>query len=279
MTHFLVKPLMQETLMDTIGGLRTSIKSGPILVVEDDPLERKLYKRLVNRVLPGYLAVTAETGKAALDFMAREIPSLVILHLGMPDIDGYTLLNKMRTRPATQRVPVVLMSGRTLTYEDVQRLDHMSVIFISKSILTEEETSGVFEQAVSGRNALPPQTSLVVKQVVVYLQQNYNRAITRHELADAVGVSQDYLSHIFHQELNLSPWDYLTRLRIKKATELLFSASSSIAAIACQVGFEDVSYFNRVFRKQTGCTPSAYRENSAKKTAAKETPQNGSGAP
>jgi signal transduction histidine kinase/AraC-like DNA-binding protein/ABC-type sugar transport system substrate-binding protein len=262
LTNYLVKPLGQQTLLDTINGLRPAIASGPVLIVDDDPQARALYADLVIRALPGYSVRTAESGAKALEMLAEATPALAILHLMMPDVDGFKILEEMRTRPATWRVPVVIMSGRTLSFDDVRRLDHMYVTFHNKYLLSQEETAAAFHQALAGANALPPQTSLVVKHAIAYLHQNYHRAISRQELAMAVGVSKDYLSHIFHQELSLSPWEYLSRYRVQQAKALLRRTHESVTDIAAHVGFDNLSYFNRVFRKHAGCSPTAYREGS-----------------
>jgi len=234
-----------------------------VLIVDDDPQARELYAQLAARALPGCSVHTAENGAVALKRLAEETPALVILDLMMPDVDGFAVLEEMRARPATRRVPVVVMSGRTLSFEDVRRLDHMYVTFQSKDLLSDDETAAAFHRALAGVDALPPQTSLVVKHTIAYLQQNYHHAISRQELAAAVGVSKDYLSHIFRQELGLSPWEYLTRYRIQQAKALLRRTHESVTAIALQVGFDDLSYFNRVFRKHVGCSPSVYRERPA----------------
>jgi AraC-like DNA-binding protein len=76
-----------------------------------------------------------------------------------------------------------------------------------------------------------------------------------------VGVSKDYLSDIFRQELGLSPWDYLNRYRILHAKALLNSTNDSITNIALRVGFNDPSYFGRVFHEQVGLSPRAYKKN------------------
>jgi len=65
---------------------------------------------------------------------------------------------------------------------------------------------------------------------------------------------------VFNRELGLSPWDYLNRYRIYQAKELLRRTSDSIRAIARQVGFKDQAYFSRVFRKVTGVSPKAFRD-------------------
>ena len=84
----------------------------------------------------------------------------------------------------------------------------------------------------------------------------------RWEIADAAGVSEDYLSRVFRQELGLSPWEYLNRYRVLQATQQLRHTSDPVGHVARQVGFKDPAYFSRVFRKLTGQSPSAYREQS-----------------
>lgn len=79
------------------------------------------------------------------------------------------------------------------------------------------------------------------------------RPITRWEIADTVGVSEDYISRVFNRELNISPWDYLNRYRILQSKQLLLDTTDTIGAIAHQVGFKDQAYFSRVFHKVTGC--------------------------
>jgi AraC-like DNA-binding protein len=100
------------------------------------------------------------------------------------------------------------------------------------------------------------------KQAIAYLHQNYTRPISRWEIAEAVGVSEDYLSRIFNRELNISPWDYLNRYRVLQSKQLLLNTTDSIGAIAHQVGFKDQAYFSRVFHKVTGVSPQVFRETS-----------------
>ncbi|MBI5563468.1 MAG: helix-turn-helix domain-containing protein [Chloroflexi bacterium] len=259
-TDFLVKPLNRQTLLDTIGALRPTTDAGLILIVDDDAQARDLYARLIAEAFPGCVIRRAEDGAVALKILDEVTPVLVILDLQMPNVDGFAVLEQLRARSATRRTPVLVMSGRALSFDDVQRLDQLYVTFQSKHLLSEDETTAALRRALAADKALPPQTSIVVKQTLAYLQQNYHRALSRQELASAVGVSKDYLSHIFQQELGLSPWEYLNRYRIQQAKALLSNSRASITDIAAQVGFDDLSYFNRVFRKQEGRTPSQYRE-------------------
>lgn len=99
-----------------------------------------------------------------------------------------------------------------------------------------------------------------MKRAVAYLHENYSRFLSRWEIADAVGDSEDYLSRVFSRELGLTPWDYLNRYRILQAKSLLLNSTEYIGNISRQVGFKDQAYFSRVFHKVTGHSPHAFRE-------------------
>jgi signal transduction histidine kinase/AraC-like DNA-binding protein/ABC-type sugar transport system substrate-binding protein len=260
MINILIKPLSGQTLLDALAAMQPDASRGAVLIVDDDPRACDLYRNIVERALPGYAIRGATSGAAALEALEQEIPSLVVLDLIMPDIDGYAVLERLRANPATRRVPVVLISGWPLSLEHIHRLEQPLVTFQSKDILSPDELGASLRHSLAVSAALPQQTSALVKQAIAYLQQRFTEPISRQELAGAIGVNKDYLSHIFHQELGISPWEYLNRYRVRRAKLLLEDTSLSITAIAAQVGFDDLSYFSRVFNKHAGCSPRAYRE-------------------
>jgi AraC-like DNA-binding protein/DNA-binding response OmpR family regulator len=261
MTNFVAKPTSRDTLMETINSVCPPEKAGPILIVDDDPQVLNLYQRVVAKECSGYPIRTAADGTAALVYMAEETPSLVILDLMMPGMDGFDVLDWMRANEQTRRVPVLILSSRLLNFEDVKRIEqHALVTLQSKGILSENEMVASLHRAIFGSDALPQHTSVLVKRAVVYFHQNYSRPLSRWEVAEAIGASEDYLSRVFHQEMNISPWEYLNRYRILQARELLRCTGDNIKTVAHRVGFTDPAYFSRVFRKVVGTSPSVYRE-------------------
>jgi AraC-like DNA-binding protein len=256
----LSKPFHGSSLLDAIESLRPAETAGPVLIVDDDAQARDLYAALMAQALPGRRLRLADGGQAALEALAQEPPCLVVLDLMMPDVDGFAVLARLRADERTRHVPVIIMSGRILSFDDIAKIDHSLVTFHSKDILSAEETVAALRGALDGADGLARPTSLVVKRAIGYIQHHSASALSRQQIAEAVGVSKNYLTQIFHQELGLSPWEYLSRYRIKQARELLRDTNASITAIAAQVGFEDASYFGRVFRKQVGCSPQAYRD-------------------
>ena len=193
--------------------------------------------------------------------MEKEVPSLVLLDLVMPNISGADVLDQMRADEELRHVPVIILSNKIMTLEDVNRIErHTHVTLQSKGIWSEGETITAINRAIFGKDSLPVHTSGLVKQAIAFFHQNYTRPVTRWEIAEAVGVSEDYISRVFNRELNISPWDYLNRYRILQAKHLLMNTTDTIGAIARQVGFKDQAYFSRVFHKVTGMSPQAFRE-------------------
>jgi signal transduction histidine kinase/AraC-like DNA-binding protein/ABC-type sugar transport system substrate-binding protein len=260
-TSVLMKPAASQALLGAIDALQPAALTGEVLIVDDDPAARLFYTGLVRQAFPACTLSTAENGTEALNTLRAQLepPILVILDLVMPDMDGFTVLERLRANARTCHVPVLVVSGRLLSLDDVRRLDHARVLYQAKDLLSPTEAVSVLKGVAGGHALLPQPTSAVVKQALAHLHEHYRRSLARHELAVAVGVSDNYLSQIFHRELGLSPWEYLTRLRIHRAKELLVTTEASITHVAGQVGFDDPAYFSRVFHKHVGESPQMYR--------------------
>lgn len=99
-----------------------------------------------------------------------------------------------------------------------------------------------------------------IAPVIDYIHQNYRNQITLEELASISNLSKYYLCKRFKDKTNTSIINYLVQVRIDKAKELLLQDRKKVFAVAQEVGFNDASYFNRVFKKETGCTPKEFVE-------------------
>ncbi len=99
----------------------------------------------------------------------------------------------------------------------------------------------------------------LVRQAMAYLHQHYAQPISREDVARHVGLNDDYLTTCFRKELGMTPVAYLTRYRLNQAKQLLSDTNRPITDIALAVGFSDSGYFSRVFRREVGVSPEAYR--------------------
>jgi AraC-like DNA-binding protein len=94
---------------------------------------------------------------------------------------------------------------------------------------------------------------------MAYIHARYAEPLTREEIADHIGISADYLTDCFRQELGITPITYLRRYRIRQACELLRNTDQSITQVALAVGFSDGAHFTRTFQREMKITPRAFR--------------------
>ncbi len=99
-----------------------------------------------------------------------------------------------------------------------------------------------------------------VKRTEEYIEAHLADSIQVDAMAEEMGISRGYLRNIFFEVHGMSPREYLTRARIRRAEELLRDGERSVTEVAAQVGYGDVLQFSRIFKKHTGLSPSAYRE-------------------
>ncbi len=98
-----------------------------------------------------------------------------------------------------------------------------------------------------------------VREVIPYIHEHFTEKITLDTLADLAHISVSYLSRRFKQYTGMTVVSYINHLRIEAAKQLLASTDSSASEIAWQVGFESPKYFHRIFKAETGESPSAFR--------------------
>jgi AraC-like DNA-binding protein len=102
-----------------------------------------------------------------------------------------------------------------------------------------------------------------VEQASSYLEEHVQTVTHLEEVADAVAISDDYLRHIFRAKTGVSLVNYLMRLRIERAKNLIRHSTLTLSAIANLSGFSNARYFATSFRRAVGCSPSAYRAGAA----------------
>ena len=102
--------------------------------------------------------------------------------------------------------------------------------------------------------------SCKIRNIIVYIEQNYRQPIDLEFLAKKFGISVPYLCSTFRLLTGISPVNYIIRKRITEAENLLLNTDKSILTISEECGFRSLSNFNSLFRKITGTTPKNYRK-------------------
>ena len=258
--NYLHKPLQLGQLtkeLERIGEAKGNTQT--ILIVDDDPRILDMNTRLVEQA--GRRAVTARNGREALALIEEQIPDLVLLDLTMPEMDGFALLDELRTRESTRDIPVIILTARLLSDADLDRCNQGVATILGKGIFSTEETLGHVEAALTRQSTLNRATQHLIRKAMAYIHAHFADPLSREEIAEHIGISADYLTDCFRQELGITPITYIRRYRIRQACELLRNSDQAITQIALTVGFSDSAHFTRTFQREMNMPPRAYRRN------------------
>jgi two-component system, response regulator YesN len=217
----------------------------------------------------------AEDGNEAIKLISEHRPAIIFTDMRMPKRDGISLLKWIHGSDLLSKTIVV--SG----YDDFDYMRnaiyYKSFDYILKPIDPEilnetldravkewndEKLSRVIIQngdSLKQDNVTQNEEMNNMQKIEEYLRIHFQEDINLQTIADRFFLNRDYISRKFKQEFNETITDYLTKIRIEKAKELLGNPTKKIYEIAYQVGYQNEKYFSKVFKKQSRVTPNEYR--------------------
>ncbi len=99
-----------------------------------------------------------------------------------------------------------------------------------------------------------------IQEAVTYMEQHYQRDLTVEEVADVCRLNRSYFSKLFREEMGCPPQEFLIRLRLAKAAEMMRTSRASIGGIAAMCGYANQLHFSRAFKKRYGISPRHWRD-------------------
>jgi DNA-binding response OmpR family regulator len=259
---YLTKPIEPAVLTQALEQHRHAAAEAvthSVLIADDDATTRAMHARIVQEHWPDAQVLLAAHGGEALAILEHARVDLVLLDLMMPEVDGFAVLEAMRGSEATRDVPVIVLTGQVLSQTDIARLDRGVASVMSKGLFSAAETLAHLDAALERRRKLSSEAQRLVRHAMAYIHEHYAEPITRADMARHVTMAEDYLTTCFHKEVGMTPIAYLNRYRVNQARLLLQQSAASITEIAAAVGFADSGYFSRIFRREVGQSPEAYR--------------------
>lgn len=135
---------------------------------------------------------------------------------------------------------------------EVNSIERIEEFFFKIQKIIEEFLDGIFKLANKKHLSL-------VNNARNYIMENYHKPLTLKATADHLFISPSHLSRLFRLELDCTFNDYLTRVRVEKAVELMKKPEYSVEQVSKAIGFKNQSYFAEIFRKYIGVTPLIYK--------------------
>ena len=144
---YLLKPILEEDILGSLDRLNSDGSIRDVLIVDDDPHALRLIDKMLSEH-GRYRPVMAEGGKNGWATIQARPPHALILDLFMPDLDGFTILERMRSEERLRDIPVIVVSGGDLTLEQQEQLREFGQRMVRKSMLTERELIDTLERAL-----------------------------------------------------------------------------------------------------------------------------------
>ena len=250
-------------------------KDMTIMVVEDD----KDMARVIGDILSDtYGIIYAYNGRQALEKIeAGASPTLVVSDVIMPEMDGIALTKALKGNLATSHIPLILLSAEVPDVFMQESLDGGADAYLEKPFSPQKLRSTVSNLIENRRriyefyiSSLPSNGELptgrvsameqkFLRSIQEYVSANLHRNITLDDIAEVVCMSPSSLYKKMKEYSGLSPMEYVMKVRLHRAVELLKDDSVSVQEVASAVGFNTHSFFSECFKREFGMTPRQWR--------------------
>ena len=263
----------EETATSGLPAVETKDKS--VMVIEDD---RDMSKVIGDVLSEAYNVIYAPNGRQALDKIeAGASPSLVVSDVIMPEMDGIAFTKALKSNLATSHIPVILLSAEVPDTLMQESLEGGADAYLEKPFSPKKLRSTVDNLIENRRriydfyiSSLPSSGELptgrvsaleqkFLRSIQEYVSANLHRNITLDDLAEVVCLSPSSLYKKMKEYADISPMEYVMKVRLHRAVELLKDDSLSVQEVAQAVGFNTHSFFSECFKREFGMTPRAWR--------------------
>lgn len=250
----------------------------PTILIAEDNIELMDFMRVL--LSEKYRLIEALNGDDAWRLVEQESPDLILSDIIMPGMSGTQLCARVKNHPAYSHIPVILLTAKTTILEQVEGLGQGADVYICKPFHVDYLLLTIKNMFLN-RDRLrqyyaTPQTEsspeLQLPERMSPLDRNFMDKLTRlleNKLSDP-DINIDYIAREvgfsrtgFYRKLkgvtDMSPVDFLTNFRLKRAAEMIVDGAYTLTEIADQTGFSSYSYFSKSFKKHFGVSPKDYR--------------------
>jgi YesN/AraC family two-component response regulator len=240
-----------------------------VLIAEDNDEFRQFLKESLQQY---YRVITASNGEEAWQQLQTQTPQLVISDVMMPVMNGVELAQKIKKNPGTAAIPVLLLTAKNAEEHQLEGLATGANDYIVKPFSLEVLLQKIKNQLKEQKRKPVPQVTIVssdipaenpeqkwLQQVLAVVESNIGNAeFSVKDLARSVGMSRAGLYKKMLGFAGKSPVEFIIKVRIERAKQLLIQQQLTVAEVAYEVGFTDPKYFAKTFKKDTGILPSAF---------------------
>ena len=241
------------------------------IFADDEDLIRESFQELFDFSELGFeLVKTFSNAEAVLNYLQEDPVELVITDIKMGQVSGLDLCEEVRRRYPD--ITMVLLTGyRDFTY--AQRAIRQNVFDYLVKPTSYSDLTNLFHRlreyldskvqclstSVRQGQEVEPEYRGLISQIKTLAEQNLSHSYSLNQIADTLAMNPAYLSRLFKEQTGQNFNDYMTELRIHRATELMADPTIKIYEIGYMVGYQNTQYFYKVFKASTGLSPKQYQ--------------------
>jgi len=239
------------------------VKTRPpgVLIVDDDASVRSFLRAALRDTAR---VVEAEDGEQAIEILeqhTRGALDLALVDYVLPRRSGLDVLRV--TRRSWPWIPVVILTGFGSEDVAVQALRARASDYLTKPIGIDVLRESVRVLTATRAATVPsddaPDMHPGIRRALAFMREHFTEDITLADVARGAALSRFYFCRLFHREAGVPFHEYLNELRVARAQVLLADHHVTVTEVAYAVGFNDLSHFDRTFRRMVGLSPTEYR--------------------
>lgn len=280
-TSFIVRLLTNNSYPDAIhmSAIQQEVDEEKlnkpiVLVIEDD---NDIRDYIAGALFESYDIMVAENGEQGLEAALSSIPDIIICDIMMPVMDGIELCKEVKANVATSHIPVILLTAKDTLQDKTEGYNVGADSYITKPFsasLLKSRVANLIEARKKTASLIASSTSIkqsIIKDSLNKIDKEFMERITNiveenlmdekidiPSIAQELSMSYSSLYRKIKALTGMSTGEFIRKLRIRKAEQLLLSGRYNISEIAHQVGLNSVSYFRECFKEEYGMSPSEY---------------------
>lgn len=274
-TNDIVTIPYNECIEDIDEPKNSFVKEATILITEDNDALRDYLAEILEK---NYHILKAINGKEAYEIAMDELPDLIITDIVMPEMTGLELCKKVKENLNTSHIPVLMLTARDIIAYQIEGYKTGADAYLTKPFsleLLKTLIKRLIESRLQMRMQFQKQINLSPSEITVTttderLLKKCIEAIEEHiteaefgvnELCTAVGISRPQLYRKIKSLTGLSGIQFIRSIRLKRAAQILLQDNSSVSEVMYAVGFNNLSYFCKIFKEEFGYLPKKFKEN------------------
>ena len=241
-----------------------------VVIADDEPFVREGLKSLIDWEKIGVKLVgDFENGKDLIGSLPVLLPDIVITDIQMPSISGLQIAKYISEN--YKNVIVILLTAYSKFQYAKEAIEYGVKHYVVKNDLL-DELPLILEKIVSEKAESENQSDLnnndaniencayVIQDIEKYIEENLDKKLSLTDIAESIHMNKSYISRMFKEKAGENLFDYINKIKIEKAKQLIKNNELRMYEVALNVGMEDTAYFSRVFKKYEGISPSEYQK-------------------